>query len=85
MKKSQKSSKSNHKPFEGLELIKVLYRYEINASISWFYDGGFNFQLGDDYNGREPQSCGYKSIDECIAALWEAAKKKYPKIEWEEI
>jgi len=33
------------------ETLAELYGSEINASISWLWDSGFNIALGDDLNG----------------------------------
>jgi hypothetical protein len=39
-------------PYAGLEqIIADLYDSEINASLSWFWDGGIDVSLGDDLNG----------------------------------
>lgn len=32
-------------------ILQSLYDSEINASISWFWDGGFDWRLGDELNG----------------------------------
>lgn len=32
-------------------LIKSLYESEINVTISWFWDGGFEIKIGDEMNG----------------------------------
>jgi hypothetical protein len=39
-------------PYAGLEqIIADLYDSEINASLSWFWDGGIDVSIGDDLNG----------------------------------
>jgi hypothetical protein len=39
-------------PYAGLEpILADLYDSEINASISWLWDGGIHVSLGDDLNG----------------------------------
>ena len=39
-------------PYSGLEpILADLYNSEINASISWLWDGGIDVSLGDDLNG----------------------------------
>jgi hypothetical protein len=39
-------------PYAGLEqIIADLYDSEINASFSWFWDGGIDVSIGDDLNG----------------------------------
>jgi hypothetical protein len=32
-------------------VIRELYDSEINATISWVWDGGFDLAIGDQYNG----------------------------------
>jgi len=40
------------KPMSDLEeILRALYESEINASISWVWDGGINLELGDPLNG----------------------------------
>lgn len=34
-----------------MNVIDQLYALEINAAISWFWDGGFDVDLGDEQNG----------------------------------
>jgi hypothetical protein len=34
-----------------LQILRDLYASEINASISWFWDGGLEVALGDQMNG----------------------------------
>jgi hypothetical protein len=33
------------------EILSALYESEINASISWLWDGGIDVMLGDELNG----------------------------------
>jgi hypothetical protein len=33
------------------EILQALYDSEINASISWLWDGGIDVKLGDELNG----------------------------------
>ena len=35
------------------EILSALYESEINASISWLWDGGIDLQLGDELNGYD--------------------------------
>ena len=42
------------KPMSDLEeILSALYESEINASISWLWDGGIDLQLGDELNGYD--------------------------------
>ena len=42
------------KPMSDLEeILRALYESEINASISWVWDGGINVELGDPLNGYD--------------------------------
>lgn len=34
-----------------MSIMQDLYHSEINASISWLWDGGFDVKLGDEMNG----------------------------------
>lgn len=38
------------------QVLQDLYDSEINVEISWFWDGGFDVALGNNY-------CGYKAND----------------------
>jgi hypothetical protein len=39
-------------PYAGLEqIVADLYDGEINASLSWLWDGGIDVSIGDDLNG----------------------------------
>jgi hypothetical protein len=44
------------KPMSDLEeILRALYDSEINASISWLWDGGIDVQLGDELNGYKAE------------------------------
>jgi hypothetical protein len=43
------------KPMNLEELLQALYDSEINASISWLWDGGIEVALGDELNGYEAE------------------------------
>jgi hypothetical protein len=49
------------------EILRNVYASEINASISWLWDGGIDVKLGDPLNG-------YKAEDQVStfseAAVW---------------
>jgi hypothetical protein len=34
-----------------IEILRRLYSYEMNVRIQSFWDGGYEFALGDDMNG----------------------------------
>jgi hypothetical protein len=47
------------KPMSDLEeILSALYESEINASISWLWDGGIDVQLGDELNGYDAERQG---------------------------
>ena len=48
-------------------VLMWLYRNEINASVSSFWDSGFSVMLGDDRNGYVDQASFY---DLAEAACW---------------
>ena len=37
------------------EILCALYESEINASISWLWDGGIDVALGNELNGMMPR------------------------------
>ena len=42
------------KPMSDLEeILSALYESEINASISWLWDGGIDVMLGDELSGLQ--------------------------------
>jgi len=59
------------------KVLEGLYASEINASVSWFWDAGFDWQLGDDMNGVCAKGC-CKTIKEVAAALHTAAIEHFP-------
>ena len=60
--------------------LQVLYDSEINCCISWMWDSGIEWKLGDDMNGfKDKGNC--ETIEEAAKEIWEAAKKRYPKAE----
>lgn len=59
------------------KIMPDLYASEINVTISWFWDGGFNVQLGDSMNGID----AYAWCDtwpEAVAWLRDKAIELYP-------
>jgi hypothetical protein len=58
-------------------LLQKLYDSEINFSISTFWDGGFDWKLGDEMNGFREEG-GADTFDEAVADLVKAALKHFP-------
>jgi hypothetical protein len=51
------------KPMSDLEeILGALYKSEINASISWLWDGGIEVQLGDEWNGYKAERSGLHAL-----------------------
>ena len=61
--------------------LQALYDSEINFSISTFWDGGFDWKLGDEMNGYKANGTS-EQIDEAIWSLAMAAKEHYPNSEF---
>ena len=61
--------------------LQALYNSEINFSISTFWDGGFDWKLGDDLNGFKASGSN-GDIQEAIWSLAMAAKEHYPNSEF---
>jgi len=58
-------------------VLRGLYASEINASVSWFWDGCFDWSLGDGKNGvLFHGTC--ETIEDVATALHKAALKHYP-------
>jgi len=49
-------------------ILQEIYNSEINISISWFWDAGFDLKIGDDFNGYVYENQFY-SIEELKYAL----------------
>ena len=60
-----------------LEAIQGIYDSEINISISSFWDGGWNAQIGDDMNGFK-DSAAFDCIEECLDWLIHRVVDIYP-------
>jgi hypothetical protein len=66
----------------GLDLEAILndlYESEINASISWIWDGGFYAVLGDP---KQAEGWAFPSIGEAAAWLRDQACVHYPDSEF---
>jgi hypothetical protein len=73
---------SDDKPaIVGTEILQRLYDSEINASITWMYDAGFDWKLGDDANGWKAQGTG-RTIEDAARQLASAAMTTYPASEF---
>jgi len=59
--------------------LQMLYDNEINATLSWFWDGGVNWVLGDAVNGVR-KAGNAPTPDEAIDELWSEAVKLYPQL-----
>jgi hypothetical protein len=79
-KKKKKTRQKKRIPTSagGIDDLQSLYDAEINAQISWFWDGGFQWALGDQMNGL--RSIGRAdTISEAISNLLESAREEYPE------
>jgi hypothetical protein len=58
------------KPMSDLEeIVRALYESEINASISWVWDGGIAVELGDPLNGYDAEG-KVSTFAAVSAAFW---------------
>lgn len=60
-----------------LNIPQRLYDSEINFSITCFWDGGFDIELGDNINGYDAKTT-VKTYAEAMAWLDTEARKRYP-------
>jgi hypothetical protein len=66
------------KPMSDLEeILGALYESEINASISWLWDGGIDVELGDPLNGYDAEG-KVSTLAEAAAWLRDQACRHYP-------
>jgi hypothetical protein len=66
------------KPMSDLEeILSALYESEINASISWLWDGGIDVRLGDELNGYKAEG-KVNTFVEATAWLRDQACMHYP-------
>jgi len=63
------------------QILRDLYASEINASLSWFWDGGFDVALGDEMNGYGAQDT-VSTLDEAAEWLRSNAVQLYPDSEF---
>jgi hypothetical protein len=59
------------------ETLQALYDSEINAAISWLWDGGIDIALGDALNGFDAEG-QVSTVTEATAWLRDQACKHYP-------
>ena len=59
------------------DVMQQLYDSEINVSVSSFWDGGWQWQLGDDMNGFELAGTA-EDWDSTVYELAETAATEYP-------
>ena len=60
-----------------MSIIQELYDLEINVTISWFWDAGFDLTLGDEINGIRAQT----TVETWAKAEWwlrETAAEYWP-------
>ena len=60
------------------EIMRHLYRHEINCEISCFWDGGWDVRLGDRINGFKAED-NFDTLPECAAFLEARAREFYPR------
>lgn len=60
-----------------MSTMQKLYDSEINSQISTFWDGGFEWKIGDDMNGWKAAGTA-KTFADAEAALAAAAVEAYP-------
>jgi hypothetical protein len=66
------------KPMSDLEeILSALYESEINASISWLWDGGIGVKLGDELNGYDADG-QVRTVAKAAAWSREQDCKHYP-------
>lgn len=59
------------------KILQQLYDSEINFSISTFWDGGFDWKLGCEWNGFSAMGCT-RTMTEAVGQLEAAAHLHYP-------
>jgi hypothetical protein len=65
------------------QVLQALYRSEINVTISCFWDGGWEVQLGDQLNGFVAETWfDNAKLDDAAAWLADNAKRHFPKSEF---
>lgn len=67
------------KGLTAIEKMDALYNSEINVSISYMWDGGYDVKIGTEYSGFEDQDCCIYGFENAVNAAWDMAKKLYPQ------
>ena len=65
------------KPMNLEEILQDLYDSEINAVISWLWDGGIDLGLGDELNGYVADG-QVRTVGQAAGWLRDEACKHYP-------
>ena len=60
------------------DVLEKLYASEINARISWVWDTGFAWELGDDWNNFTAKG-SEASLSETVMHLGQEAARKFPE------
>ena len=61
-----------------MSILQDLHDSEINAKISWFFDGCWEVSIGDDWNGFIAETTKCSSFEEVEQWLIENALKIFP-------
>jgi len=60
-----------------MDILQALYDSEINFELSTFWDNGFEWKLGDNWNGfKATGNC--ETLAEAVQQLKEAAIEHFP-------
>ena len=57
--------------------LQKIYDSEINLSISWMWDAGFDLKLGDEFGGFVEEG-QVRSVADIVPWFQEAIAKRYP-------
>jgi hypothetical protein len=57
--------------------LQKIYNSEINLSISWMWDAGFDLKLGDEFGGFVEEG-QVRSVADILPWFQEAIAKRYP-------
>jgi hypothetical protein len=64
-----------------MDILQMLYDSEINFELSTFWDDGFRWKLGDNWNGFKADGHA-DNLAEAIEQLKDAAFKHFPSSEF---
>ena len=64
------------------KVLSGLYTSEINAGISWLWDGGFDWWVGNDDWGNSKISGTGETVEEAAQAMHDAALRLFPNSEY---